>query len=270
MLSGHKQKKAGTGRVRGAAMAAILAIVVAAGASVVVRSEQPATKAADRARAGGVALEAERALAQGAVQNLIGRYSYYHLANMYDDKRYLALYANGDPGLKIQVSSRGIWEGPDAAQRMLHSYLQQSGGKYVGDMSFHPVASPVVEVAGDGQTARGVWLSPGAEAHVEPGADSHAFAGWIFVKYCADFKKINGEWKIWHQLVHGMMVTTYDRSWVEKQPTLPPRPALTGPYAPNRPADPPAELYSTTTTQHLVPEPPLPYETWNDSMSCVK
>ena len=67
------------------------------------------------------ALQYERAMALNAVQNLIGRYGFYHLANMFGDERYLALYANGDPGLKIQVSSRGIWEGPDAAKRMLQS-----------------------------------------------------------------------------------------------------------------------------------------------------
>jgi SnoaL-like domain len=261
MLNGRMQQKFTAGQFRSAVMAALVGVVVAAGVLVIARSEQPAPK--DRAYPTRVALQAERALAQSAVQNLIGRYSFYHLANMYDDQRYVALYANGDPGLKIQLSSRGIWEGPDAAQRMVRSYLEQSGGKYVGDMSFHPVASPVVEVAADAQTARGAWLSPGAEAH-------NGFAGWIFVKYCADFRKMNGEWKIWHMLAYGMLATTYDRSWAEKQPPMPPRPALTGPYAPNRPVDPPAELYSTTTTQHLVPEPPLPYETWNDSMSCVK
>lgn len=215
------------------------------------------------------ASDVERALALDAVQNLIGRYGFYHLANMFADERYAGLFANGDPGLKIQLSSRGIWEGPDAAKRMLHSYDELTQSARAGGMSFHPAASPVIEVAGDGETARGVWLSPGAEGGVVGG---QAQAAWVFVKYCADFKKVNGEWRIWHMLAHGVLVTPYDKPWTEGQrPALPPKEAAAvQQLPPDRPSNPPSDLYTTHTEQKLVPEPPLPYETWDDAMSCVK
>ena len=213
--------------------------------------------------------DVERALALSAVQNLIGRYGFYHLANMFADERYLGLFANSDPGLKIQLSSRGIWQGPDAAKRMLQSYDKLTRPVHAGGMSFHPAASPVIEVAGDGETARGVWLSPGVEAGVVGG---QAQAAWVFVKYCADFKQVNGEWRIWHMLTHGVLVTPYDKPWTEgHRPPLPPKEAAAvQQLPPDRPSNPPQELYTPSTEQKLVPEPPLPYETWDDAMSCVK
>jgi hypothetical protein len=226
-------------------------------------------------------LQYERAMAVNAVSNLMSRYSYLHLANAYD-KRWVSLYANGDPDLKIEIASRGIWQGPDAAERLVKHYaaMDTDGGQHppqgwVGVMGVHVTASPVIEVAGDGQTARGLWLSPGVETSpVGKNMPAGAGAQWVWVKFCGDFKKVNGEWRIWHLLVNGLFRSNYDQPWTE-EPTPPP--AGSGipsfkilPFQPDRPPSVPSGIYKTSTIQKLDPAPPLPYETWDDSMSCVK
>lgn len=63
----------------------------------------------------------------------------------------------------------------------------------------HTTTTPLIEVAGDGQTAKGMWYSPGMGlmAHM---ANGQATVGGTFFweKYAGDFVKENGVWKIWH------------------------------------------------------------------------
>lgn len=228
-------------------------------------------------------LQYERILATNAVANLMGRYSFYSLANTYD-KTWTDLFANGDPNLRIEIASRGIWEGGDAAQRLVQHYQAQKddapkemGKDWIGVMSLHTMDTSVIEVAGDGKTARGVWMSPGIET-------TPVNASWTWVKYCADFKKTtDGQWKIWNFLVTIMFRAEYDKPWLDALPK--PRPPVASdpnapvrgtfrslPFQSDRPSDiDPPTLFTPSLVQRLEPtSPPSPYQTWDDSMACVK
>jgi len=63
-----------------------------------------------------------------------------------------------------------------------------------GKMMQHTLASPVIEVARDGKTAKGVWMSTGSRG---PGAGRQAY-GHLGLGYLRrkDFIKEDGEWKI--------------------------------------------------------------------------
>jgi hypothetical protein len=65
-----------------------------------------------------------------------------------------------------------------------------------GFFAVHPQTTQVIEVAGDGQTAKGIWYSPGAIGG--PGLDGEVFVNWMWERYGVDFAKEDGEWKIWH------------------------------------------------------------------------
>ena len=68
-----------------------------------------------------------------------------------------------------------------------------------GCTAFHTVTTPMLYIAGDGKTARGLWYSAGQETIMQ--ADGTAKAYWTMDNMSADFVKENGDWKIWHLVV---------------------------------------------------------------------
>lgn len=65
----------------------------------------------------------------------------------------------------------------------------------VGMITYLPFDSHVIEVAGDGQTAKGIWNVRGSYCQLEPcGPVSYWTFGWAAV----DFVWEDGKWKIWH------------------------------------------------------------------------
>lgn len=69
----------------------------------------------------------------------------------------------------------------------------------LGCTAFHTVTTPMLYIAGDGRTARGLWYSAGQETIMQ--ADGTAKAYWTMDNMSADFVKENGSWKIWHLVV---------------------------------------------------------------------
>ncbi|MBN1627442.1 MAG: nuclear transport factor 2 family protein [Deltaproteobacteria bacterium] len=71
-----------------------------------------------------------------------------------------------------------------------------AGDEYV----IHTQETPVIEVAGDGNTAKGIWYSIGLSVNGEVSANgqTNVRTGWMWEKYAVDFVKEDGKWKIWH------------------------------------------------------------------------
>lgn len=80
-----------------------------------------------------------------------------------------------------------------------------------GAMMIHTLASPIIVVAGDGQTARGTWESPGHETIGIPES-----CEWAWGKIAADFIKIEGKWYIWHYHWYRTMRTKFSVPWADK------------------------------------------------------
>ena len=114
-------------------------------------------------------------------------------------------------------------------------------------LNLNALTTPVIEVAGDCETARAVWVCPGMEG-MQP----------VWVKYACDFKKQDGEWKIWHLHVYGLL------TGLEAKETFTPNTAA------SRGADKPPttnwEYSNTTKYIPYEPEPPQPYDTWSDTI----
>jgi hypothetical protein len=128
------------------------------------------------------------------------------------------------------------------------------------------VGTPVVEVAGDGKTAQGMWVILGAWAKTND-LWGVPVARWGWLKIGADFVKEDGQWKIWHLVKGGLFVTEYNESWVDKSLKLPPRPARWdghGGGQPDRPSSTQFGPYSITRENKLLPRPPEPYHTFDD------
>ncbi len=79
-----------------------------------------------------------------------------------------------------------------------------------GLLWYHMLMSPVIEVAGDGQTAVGLWQSWGT-------VTQNGSAQWTCEDYTMVFaKQSDGAWKIWHLRTFVHFYTTRENSWTEQ------------------------------------------------------
>lgn len=150
--------------------------------------------------------------------------------------------------------SRGADMGPPGAPpgSELTGAATGGGPASMAPLHMHLLTTPIIQVAKDGATARGVWISPGVEG-----------SGWGWMKYGADFRKDHGQWKIWHLHIYGLFMAAYDKSWAEN-PYEAPR--TTAGQSSDQPPTTNWNYYKGATYVPLQPEPPQPYDTWNDKI----
>jgi len=145
----------------------------------------------------------------------------------------------GAPADSAAASGDTVGANPDTMQTP-EGFTKNGGAA----MRVNTLTTPVIEVAGDGETARAVWFCPGLEG---------ATPTWI--KYGCDFKKQDGEWKIWHLHVYGMLMG------LEAKESFTPNTTA------NKGADKPPttnwEYSKAATYIPYEPAPPQPYDTWD-------
>lgn len=213
-------------------------------------------------------LRLEKLEAVHAVENLVGRYEFLHTANLH--RRCLDLFALDTPGVKIEMDW-GVFEGREGVERFFLGYhgrhdADNPDARLEGDMHMHTQTTPVIEVADDLQTARGVWISPGHETlPFNPDGGYKGF--WIWLKYGWDFVREDGAWKIWHMHTYNNFICPYDKSWVDMDP-MPPRRELPADKGPDRYLpQPPPWTYAVDRAQVNEPAPPQPYSTFDEASS---
>jgi hypothetical protein len=147
-------------------------------------------------------LQIERLKAVTAIQNCMARYETYHLVSneIANTPECFALWRDD---VTVEISSEGVLYGPKNVENYWKSMAPRDNVAKKGCIFFHTLATPCIQVAGDGKTAKVTWASPGFEAdcgkNVMDGSDHMAV--WCWGKYGVDFIKNpkTGEWKIWHQ-----------------------------------------------------------------------
>jgi hypothetical protein len=163
----------------------------------------------------------ERALAAIEVQNVFSKHCYYHEAGKHRAEM-VDIWVKKDGEFAKTAKWQqpmGINEGYDAIwqfyvlnkEKSNQQILDQISKIYPeienkpenlgigGEWASHTQSTPIIEVAGDGKTAKGIWESPGLhmQAQIGDGKVSKQ-GGWFWEKYAADFVKEDGKWKIWH------------------------------------------------------------------------
>lgn len=203
-----------------------------------------------------LSVENERLKAVNEIQNLMARFEYFHTARMHGEVA--KLFTSEREDVFFSLDGIGIFSGQEGIKRLFTRFFPLiQGPDPRGLMRIHAVTSSVLEVAGDGKTARGVWVSPGHETATPPGG-SKPVATWVWSYLECDFIKDSSGWKIWHYTLHPIIKTPYDTSWVDTEylpPEGDPLPPDIGPDKPN----PLWTAYSPDTVRDLVPEPPFPY-----------
>jgi hypothetical protein len=217
------------------------------------------------------------------IQNVMSLHEYYHTAGMHKEE-VEEIWAQKTPGVSWETGDLGRFEGIDAiwkiyvdgkammgeanlkGMRTVYPQIEdKKENEFIGTMNVHMLTTPMIEVAGDGKTAKGIWMSPG---HVTQLMGDKLTACWMWEKYAVDFVKEDGKWKIWHFHVYTDFQTPYEKSWLETslEPKLPPVFPPDFPKS-NKPMTDDYPQYSPFTTPKNLPRPPVPYETFSDTFS---
>lgn len=140
----------------------------------------------------------------------------------------------------------------------------------VGVLRAKPLDTPVIEIAADGQTAKGIWALRAMNTDLTPsGQISYWEWGWI----AADFVLEENNWKVWHLLYLQDLYIPSDASWADsfQQKVYPEDPV----YAPLKEFQFPEpnikrvvrERYHTRRPFTPTPDYPVPYETFAETFS---
>lgn len=200
-----------------------------------------------------------------AIHNLMGRRAYLHSAGL-NDRELLECWATDAPGVSFEAEDWGVWDGWD---HIWNAYVEKNPfpAGTPGLLIEHALTTRVIEVAGDGMTAKGVWISPGHETFPLPGGLPAAH--WSWGRYGVDFLKEGGVWRIWHLHVYTTFRTPYDQDWVDSSVNRPAHFPKEGEVVPGMPVvDRPVTFnqpYTLDAVPALQPPPPEPYGTWQET-----
>lgn len=236
--------------------------------------------------------------ARSEIENLMSRYQYYYAARM--NKEIMEeLWAQKAPDITMEDRFYGVYEGfkgafPDAGIIMYYDTAMNAGSPkdYPGRMSVFTTTTQMIEVAEDGKTAKGIWISIGNETDAgdfgynDVGKDPAKVSGvtlnsvsadgkrymadWVWQKYGVDFIKEDGNWKIWHFHIYDIFRCPYNEDWVSYAKR---RIEVDTQLAAERSfsfyGKPPGEgtsfhwQYSPDSLPVLEPKPPVPYKTFD-------
>lgn len=157
------------------------------------------------------------------IQKVMAAYEYLHYPITFPEK--IQLFALDMPDVSFDVGDSGEFVGREGIE---HIFLKILGNaRFAKDAFFyHSIASPYIEVADDGKTARAVFMSPGLETffghhnHTRAEGEDKLTAYWCWGKYSADFIKIDGVWKIWHLKWWRDLRCDFYKSWVDDTEAL--------------------------------------------------
>lgn len=208
-------------------------------------------------------LEVRRAQAVNEIQNLVGSYALYYSAQKFN--ACAELFAPRDD--VIVDLNFGEFHGKYGAQRVYDDDYPLPTGLF----RIHSFNSPTIQVAADGKTAKGTWISPGINTEPNEAGDK-AEAFWCWIKYRMDFINEGGKWYIWHIYAYGLFNCNYYTSWADS-PAFPMCRDLSadmnnperGPK-PRPDRDPKRRdwTYAIDRRPVLEPAPPQPYNSWDE------
>lgn len=223
---------------------------------------------------------------QRDIKNLMGIYVNHIIMNM-DAEIFDALWSSRDD--VCYGDNDGWYVGPDAvrgyyqavrarnalvAELLQRKFPQEIGQRTaeenfgIGTFRDFPVACPVIEVAGDRETAKGLWYCWGSQAQV---LSCGPTASWTWGYYAADFVREGNRWKIWHLQITNDVDARCGTDWgqpaqpLSELPEFAPLKDFTMPaYSMARPN---RVQYSGRRPLTGSPRIPEPYHTFADTFS---
>lgn len=196
----------------------------------------------------------ERLEAYQELQNLMGRTT--AALNFGQADRVLESFALDRRDVSLEYADEGVFEGREAVTAIVRQILKRASEP--GEMLDMQLTTPMIEIAGDGRTAKAVWWCPGAGAVTAPGEDPQAIWAWGMV--AVDFVKEPVGWRIWHLHYFRYIRCSYEKGWVEDTTMI---------HRPNTAMHPLAQPstyhnpYSPHAVREGIPPCPQPYEAYD-------
>lgn len=158
------------------------------------------------------AQKVQRLLDIHEIKNVASLHEYYHTALMHSEEL-RDVWSKRDDIVWTNNTDKYIGQAS-----MKRFYVDGMPKDRAGAMWYHMLTTPVIEVAGDGKTAKGIWMSFGNVS----GAmfNQPAAAQWTQEKYGIDFVKEGGRWKIWHLRTYVDFYTAIDKNWLDPKHNL--------------------------------------------------
>jgi len=158
---------------------------------------------------------AQRSLDMLEIQNAAGAHEYYHSAfkhkeeieDVWSKRDDIAWQNNND----FYKNRKSVWA-------FYAEGIKQANP--LGALWYHMLTTPIIEVAGDGQTAKAIWMSFGNVSGAGGGGGG-AMSQWTEEKYGMDFIKEDGVWKIWHLRTYVEFYSPFTKSWTESNLAAP-------------------------------------------------
>ena len=202
----------------------------------------------------------QRAYDMIQIKNIMARHAFYHAASRHDIEME-TLWAHNAPNISWG-NSGGFQIGRDVVWSF---YVKPHVGKTAapGELFMHTLTTPLIEIAGDGQTAQAMWYTPGFTTGrgFDAPEDAPLKGEWMYERYAIDFIKEDGEWKIWHFFVGTDFSFEAGTEYVERE--MPPM----GETKPERGVLRIPNLYTSKYNWSAYPHFPAPYETWTPEIS---
>lgn len=137
-----------------------------------------------------------------------------------------------------------------------------------GILDMKSLVAPVIEIAADDATAKGIWTIHGMNTKLTPAGQ---ISCWERAYVAADFVWEDGEWKVWHLLYVQDLDSPSGYGWVGELPEFDEDPI----FAPIRDFKFPEpnvkmcvyETYSADRPFFAPPAYPVPYETFAETFS---
>jgi hypothetical protein len=120
-----------------------------------------------------VAASIRRLRAYQTIQNEMGRVII--AINFRQAKTVLDHFALNRDDVSLEYADEGAFTGPDAVRAIVNERI--GTGPVPGEMVDLHLTTPIVEIAEDGMSARGVWWCPGAGSMLVEGDDPQAI--WV-------------------------------------------------------------------------------------------
>lgn len=159
------------------------------------------------------------------------------------------------------------------SQLLQSLFPEQLGGKTaeeaygVGQLLSLPLTTPVVEIAGDGKTAKGMWNVQGSDNDITA---QGPVSNWSIGYLCIDFLRQEDSWKIWHLMYVEDVRCPMGQSWVHPQ-ELPAEPGFESLGSIQMPSYTQAvscfPVYTSDRPFTPPPEIPVPYETFDETFT---
>jgi hypothetical protein len=212
----------------------------------------------------------QRALDYQEIANVAGKHEYYHTALRHADElnniwaqeaddiswtNNGQKYSGRDEVYKFYVTdlASNLTSSLQSANAIDSSIEIKDANLGTGVLWYHTLNSPLIEVAGDGKTAKGIWMSFGT---VTGPQGASMTAQWTCETYGIDFIKENSKWKIWHLRLWVYFYTDVDGHWYNTSDN-------TAFSSSGNTYNQGYSLYTIASS----PKMPEPYDTWDNTFS---